>query len=235
VALDGFNDDNRVVHHQADGQHQAKSDKVFIEKPSSGKIMKVPTSETGTANSGIKVARQFCRKMKTTIKTSRMASNSVCTISLMPSKPAVWCPAKWCSPDRSGSALLIPSCARAPRSRRPARWNREFGKRRCWQRDAVEAPDGGVVQGTQFDARHVGKPHDAPSGVARTMIEPNSAGLIRRPWVRTVKVISGHAGQVHRQFFRGIHAALLLDGRRKIRDGKLQLCELSGCTQIRVA
>ena len=61
------------------------SDSTLIEKPSSGKKMKAPTSDTGTVRSGISVARQFCRKTKTTRITSRTASNRVWTISLMPS------------------------------------------------------------------------------------------------------------------------------------------------------
>ena len=44
-----------------------KSDSVLIEKPSSGNTMNVPTSDTGTASSGISVARKPCRKMKTTM------------------------------------------------------------------------------------------------------------------------------------------------------------------------
>ena len=48
------------------------SDSVLIEKPSSGKMAKVPTSDTGTASSGISVARQPCRKMNTTRMTSTM-------------------------------------------------------------------------------------------------------------------------------------------------------------------
>ena len=44
-----------------------KSDSVLIEKPSSGKSANVPTSETGTASSGISVARQPCRKTNTTM------------------------------------------------------------------------------------------------------------------------------------------------------------------------
>ena len=39
-------------------------------------------SDTGTAISGISVARQFCRKMKTTRITSAIASTSVIEISL---------------------------------------------------------------------------------------------------------------------------------------------------------
>ena len=64
------------------------SDRVLIEKPSNGKNAKVPTSETGTASSGIKVARQPCRKMKTTMMTRMSASKSVLTISLIPSVTA---------------------------------------------------------------------------------------------------------------------------------------------------
>ena len=61
------------------------SESVLIEKPSIGKKMKAPISETGTAISGISVARQPCRNRKTTMITSTIASTSVCTISLMPS------------------------------------------------------------------------------------------------------------------------------------------------------
>ena len=61
------------------------SESTLIEKPSMGKNMKAPISETGTVRSGISVARQFCRKMKTTMITSTIASKSVCTISLIPS------------------------------------------------------------------------------------------------------------------------------------------------------
>ena len=39
--------------------------------------MKVPTKETGTASSGIKVARHPCKKMNTTTITRIIASNKV--------------------------------------------------------------------------------------------------------------------------------------------------------------
>jgi hypothetical protein len=61
------------------------SDSTLIEKPSIGKKMKAPTSETGTVTSGMRVARQLCRKMNTTRMTRITASNSVCTISVIPS------------------------------------------------------------------------------------------------------------------------------------------------------
>ena len=62
-----------------------KSERVLIEKPSSGKAAKVPISDTGTAIMGMSVARQFCRKRKTTRMTSTMAATSVLRISRMPS------------------------------------------------------------------------------------------------------------------------------------------------------
>jgi hypothetical protein len=65
-----------------------KSDSVLIEKPRSGKTMKVPTSDTGTASSGIKVARKPWRKMNTTMTTRARASKSVLTISRTPAVTA---------------------------------------------------------------------------------------------------------------------------------------------------
>ena len=40
-----------------------KSERVLMEKPKNGNTTNVPISETGTARSGISVARQPCRKM----------------------------------------------------------------------------------------------------------------------------------------------------------------------------
>ena len=50
---------------------------VLSEKPSNGKKMNVPTSDTGTVNRGMNVARTLCRKMKTTIVTRTNASTRV--------------------------------------------------------------------------------------------------------------------------------------------------------------
>ena len=63
-----------------------KSDSVFSEKPSSSITAKVPTSETGTATSGMIEARQVCRKTITTTTTSRIASNSVSTTARIDSR-----------------------------------------------------------------------------------------------------------------------------------------------------
>src|SRR5258708_25848513 len=54
---------------------------VLIENPSKGKKTNVPTNETGTASNGIKVARQLCKKRKTTAATKTRASASVLIIS----------------------------------------------------------------------------------------------------------------------------------------------------------
>src|SRR5436190_20131497 len=62
-----------------------KSESVLIENPNKGNKTKVPTKETGTAHSGISVARQPCKKMKTTKTTSASASNNVLTMSCNPS------------------------------------------------------------------------------------------------------------------------------------------------------
>ena len=64
------------------------SESVLIENPNKGKNMNVPTSETGTASSGISVARQPCRNRKTTIRTRTMAMTSVRTISFIPALTA---------------------------------------------------------------------------------------------------------------------------------------------------
>ena len=61
------------------------SESVLMEKPSKGKTAKVPISETGTANDGIRVARALCRKINTTRITSAIAWNRVITISRIPS------------------------------------------------------------------------------------------------------------------------------------------------------
>src|SRR5207244_12683180 len=55
----------------------------LIEKPSTCIPKKAPMTETGTATTGMRVARQLCRKTNTTNVTSSSASNSVFTTSLI--------------------------------------------------------------------------------------------------------------------------------------------------------
>src|SRR5664280_1511223 len=56
---------------------------MLMENPSRGNRANVPTMATGTVSSGMSVARQFCRKRKTTTMTSPVASNKVIITSLM--------------------------------------------------------------------------------------------------------------------------------------------------------
>src|SRR5204862_5362427 len=63
VMLDGFDHNNGSSTTRPMASIRPKSESVLIENPNSGKRTKVPTSETGTAQSGMRVARQPCRKM----------------------------------------------------------------------------------------------------------------------------------------------------------------------------
>ncbi|MCY1211913.1 hypothetical protein D9M72_236340 [compost metagenome] len=55
----------------------------LMENPSMYMPAKVPTRDTGIASTGIRVARQFCRKMNTTSTTSSRASKKVLITSSM--------------------------------------------------------------------------------------------------------------------------------------------------------
>ena len=57
--------------------------RVLMEKPKAAMTPKVPSSTTGTAMVGIRVARKFCRNRYMTQNTRKMASISVCTTSSM--------------------------------------------------------------------------------------------------------------------------------------------------------
>ncbi len=46
MVLNRFNDDDGVIDYQADGEHKTKKRNVLMEKPSAGKMMKVPMRET---------------------------------------------------------------------------------------------------------------------------------------------------------------------------------------------
>ncbi len=57
--------------------------KALIEKPRPIITANVPITDTGTASNGMIEARQVCRKMITTITTSRIASSKVWTTASM--------------------------------------------------------------------------------------------------------------------------------------------------------
>ena len=58
---------------------------VLMVKPNAARMPNVPSSTTGTAIAGIRVARQLCRKTNMTMTTRMMASISVLTTSLIDS------------------------------------------------------------------------------------------------------------------------------------------------------
>ncbi len=83
-ALDGLDHDDGVVDDDADGQHQRRAARAcWRRSPSASITAKVPISETGTAISGISVARTAPRNRKTTRTTRTKASSSVSTTSWM--------------------------------------------------------------------------------------------------------------------------------------------------------
>ena len=55
----------------------------LIEKPASSSAASVPMMATGTATSGMTLARHVCRNTTTTSTTSSTASNRVCTTASM--------------------------------------------------------------------------------------------------------------------------------------------------------
>ena len=62
VALHPLDHHDGVVDYQPNRQYQTKERKRVDGKTEEGKNTNVPTSETGTARSGINVERQLCRK-----------------------------------------------------------------------------------------------------------------------------------------------------------------------------
>jgi hypothetical protein len=65
-AFDVLQHHDRVVDHDADGQHHAEQRERVDRIAEQQQPAKVPISDTGTASTGISVARQFCRNTNTT-------------------------------------------------------------------------------------------------------------------------------------------------------------------------
>ena len=63
VMLHRLDHHDGIVHNEADGQHEAKQRQRVDGEPEHRKDDERPDEETGTARSGIRVARQLCRKM----------------------------------------------------------------------------------------------------------------------------------------------------------------------------
>ncbi len=84
----------------------------------------VPTSDTGTASSGMSVeTASACRKMKTTRTTKPMAMARVSTISLILFTGRGWCRQGWNSRHRRENALFASANSfLTPARRRPRHW-----------------------------------------------------------------------------------------------------------------
>ena len=74
---DVLDDDDRVVDHDADRQHEPNSVSRLIVKPSAAIAAKAPMIVTGTVVAGTSMARQSCRNTRITISTRTPASISV--------------------------------------------------------------------------------------------------------------------------------------------------------------
>ena len=85
-ALDVLDHHDRVVDHDADGQHQAEQREVVEAEAHAAMTANVPTIATGTAISGMSAARQFCRNTSTTMATRITASRSVLNTSWIDSR-----------------------------------------------------------------------------------------------------------------------------------------------------
>ena len=165
------------------------SDSTLIEKPSSGKNMNAPTSETGTVSSGISVARQFCRKTNTTMITRTTASNERVEDLVdafgdrqrRVERDLVLHVAAGSASSGPPSSLLISSATW--RALVPGIWKTAMTADGLplWRPTRV------VQLRAELEPRDVlqAAPRE-PSGLARTMMSPNSSSLSRRPCVRTV-------------------------------------------------
>ena len=186
---------------------------------------KVPTSDTGTATSGMIEARQVCRNTITTMTTSRIASNSVCDdrVDRLADED------RRVVDDAVVDALRerLPSAAPSSRGRRP-RPASAFDARALEDADrdrglVVEQAAQRVAARAELDA---GRRRAArviwPSASARTTMSPNSSSVVSRPCV----LIDSWKRGVGRRRRRAEHAGrdldvLLADGAHDVGGGQL--------------
>jgi len=162
-----------LVHHDADGEHQARSDSVFTENPRSGNTMKTPTKDTGTVSSGDEGGRASSVGNTNTTMMTAHRSEEVWTISSMPAVMAAVVSSRHLSASCRREALL------------------DVGHRlldACWTWRAFEPDlvDGDHRRRLPVQAAHRVVEHQPsssratsaaattdPSGFARTMTWPN--------------------------------------------------------------
>ena len=215
------------------------SDSVLIENPSSGNTANVPTSDTGTASSGISVARNPCRNTNTTRITSPSASNSVLTISSIPAVTASVVSSDTTYSRSSGKRAFISSISAlarftVARAFEPGSWYTAMTVAGL----AVQPPLDVVALGAELDAGHVLHPHHRPVGRApgsRCRRTPPASGS--RPWrAHRVGELLARRHGVRSDLPAGVGGALRLDGVDHVVDGDLELGEQRpGRTQKRIA
>ena len=137
------------------------SDRVLIEKPSKGKTAKVPTSETGTARRGIRVARQFCRKINTTriTRIERLDERLDDLFDAFRSRQES-CRARWCNrgPQETWFSIRPSTASRGSSCR--WRWSRKLVDGDDRGRSAVQPSDLVVALRAELDPSHILHPHD---------------------------------------------------------------------------
>ena len=160
------------------------SDNVLIEKPSSGKSAKAPISETGTVSSGIRVARQLCRKMNTTRTTSTTPRPACARSPGCPRSPAAWCRARPAYSRPGGkrflsSARVLLDLLATSSALEPGDWKAATTAAGL----PLKRADLPVVRARRARSRATSlEPHDASRrDSARTTIAPNSSGVDQAP------------------------------------------------------
>ena len=155
--------DDRIVDHQADGQHQPE-ERQGVDRETEQREKDERADEGDRyGQSGMSVARQPCRKKKTTMMTSTSASKRVFTISLIPSVTArVVSRETGVIEVRRETLLPFLHQLLLPRPGFDRVRTRKLIDGHDGRRVAVEASEGGVVLGPELNAGHVLQSHDRP-------------------------------------------------------------------------
>ena len=235
-----LDDDDGVVHDDADGQHQAEQgEQVDREARAAGMKANAPMIVTGTVVAGTSSARQLCRNTRMTISTSTPASSSVVYTS--------WMAASTNLVVSNGMLYSIPGgqrrldAAPSPRGRALAT-SRAFEPGKLVDEDVgrVHAVAGGervVGLRPEFDAGHVAQVDDL---AGRAGLDDDPLELLRvgsRPSVVTViwNALPGRVGRLADLPGRHLHVLPRQGGDHVLRSSAARAASLSGSSQTRMA
>ena len=199
-----------------------------MEKPNNGKNMNVPTSETGTASSGISVARQPCRKMIDHQDHQRERDQEGLDDFLDALGDRACCVECHDVVHVLREALLHLSHQLADargRLHRIRSGQLIHGDDRAGL--SVQTADDAVVLRAQFDARHVLHPHHAAvrrfaHARSARILPATSAGLARDGVGKFLSLGRGLAAHLPGR----IHGVLRLDGADDLGNGDAQFRQL---------